>query len=207
MTRSRPLLNGWPLLGVLSAALLTMTAAIVLGHRLDVEGVRMAIRATARTSFVLFALAFSASAFLTLWPNVWTRWQRRNRRQLGLAFAVSHGFHALAILAFARLDPVQFMAHTNAVTFITGGIAYGFIAAMALTSFDRTAAWLGPRAWRMLHWVGGYYLLISFLFANGKRIGASPLYGLPVVLLLVVLLLRILASRRAAAVRPALSRP
>lgn len=207
MTRSRPLLNGWPLLGVLSAALLAMTAAIVLGHRLDVEGVRMAIRATARTSFVLFALAFSASAFLTLWPNGWTRWQRRNRRQLGLAFAVSHGIHALAILAFAHLDPAQFMAHTNAVTFVTGGIAYGFIAAMALTSFDRTAAWLGPRAWRMLHWVGGYYLLISFLFANGKRIGASPFYGVPVVLLLIVLLLRILASRRAAAVRPALSRP
>ena len=207
MMRSRPLLNGWPLLGVLSAGLLAMTAAIVLGHRLDVEGIRVAIRATARTSLVLFALAFSASALLTLWPNTWTRWQRRNRRQLGLAFAVSHGIHALAILAFARLDPVQFMAHTNAVTFITGGIAYGFIAAMALTSFDRTAAWLGPRAWRALHWVGGYYILISFLFANGKRIGMSPLYGVPVVLMLAILLLRVLALRRAAAVRPALSRP
>lgn len=207
MTRSHPLLNGWPLLGVLSAGLFAMAAVIVLGHRLDVEGVRMAIRATARTSFVLFALAFSAGALFTLWPGIWTRWQRRNRRQLGLAFAVSHGIHAVAILAFARLDPVQFMAHTNAATFITGGIAYGFIAAMALTSFDRTAAWLGPRAWRVLHLVGGYYLLISFMATNGKRIGMSPLYGVPVAIMLVVLLLRVVASRRAASVRPALSRP
>lgn len=207
MTRSRALLNGWPLLGVLSAALLAMTAAIVFGHRLDVEGIRMAIRATARTSLILFALAFSASALLVLWPNAWTRWQCRNRRQLGLAFAVSHGFHALAILAFARLDPAQFMTHANAVTFIAGGIAYGFIAAMVLTSFDRTAAWVGPRAWRTLHWVGGYYILISFLFANGKRIGMSPLYGVPVALMLVVPLLRVLAARRAVAVRPVLSRP
>lgn len=207
MSRSRSLLNGWPLLGLLSAGLVAMTVFIVVDHRLDVDGVRMAIRATARTSFVLFVMAFSASALLVLWPGAWTRWQRRNRRQLGLAFAVSHGLHALAILAFARLDPVEFMAATSIASYITGGIAYVFIVAMAATSFDRTAAWLGPRAWRVLHGVGGYYLVITFLISNGKRIGISPFYGVPVAILAVMLLLRLLASRRKAALNPVVASP
>jgi sulfoxide reductase heme-binding subunit YedZ len=196
MSKVRVLLNGWLLLGTLSFALVAMAAAIVLGHRLEVDGIRMAIRATARTSFVLFALAFSASALLVLWPNAWTRWQRRNRRYLGLSFAVSHTVHAAAIVAFASLDPVQFHLQSNTGTIVSGGIAYGFIAAMALTSFDRTATWLGPRAWRILHWVGGYYIWVSFIVTNGKRIGVSPLYAAPVIVMLVILVLRLAAWRR-----------
>jgi hypothetical protein len=146
MSKARVLSNGWPLLGILSLALVAMAAIIVVSHRLEVDGIRMAIRATARTSFVLFALAFSASALFALWPGAWTGWQRRNRRYLGLSFAVSHTVHAAVIVAFARLDPVQFHLQSNTGTIVSGGIAYGFIAAMALTSFDRSAAWLGPRA-------------------------------------------------------------
>ena len=38
----------------------------------EVEGVRMAIRFTARTSLLFFCLAFSASALWRLWPASWT---------------------------------------------------------------------------------------------------------------------------------------
>jgi hypothetical protein len=196
MSNSR-FLNDWPLLGVLSLALVAMAAGLVLGHRLDVDGIRLAIRATARTSLVLFALAFSAGALAALWPNGWTRWQRRNRRYLGLAFVVSHAIHAAAIVAFATLDPVAFRQNSMAGSIVSGGIAYAFIVAMALTSFDRWAAWIGPRAWRALHWTGGYYILISFIVTNGKRIGTSPFYAVPVVLMLAILAMRMLAWRRA----------
>ena len=195
MTRTR-LLQGWPLLGLLSLLLLVMSALCLAAHAYDVAGVRTVIRATARTSLVLFALAFGAQAMLTLWPSVLTRWQRRNRRQLGLAFAVSHTIHAAAILVFARMDPQGFHEHAMPGTLVSGGIAYAFIVAMAATSFDRTAAWVGPTAWRMLHWLGGYYLWVSFIVTNGKRVGQSPLYALPVVLMLVLLALRIAARRR-----------
>jgi sulfoxide reductase heme-binding subunit YedZ len=196
MSNSR-ILNGWPLLGVLSLALAAMAAALVLGHRLDVEGIRLAVRATARTSLVLFALAFSAGALFALQPNGWTRWQRRNRRYLGLSFAVSHAIHAAAIVAFATLDPVAFHQNSMAGSIVTGGIAYLFIIAMVLTSFDRSAAWISPRAWKALHWTGGYYILISFIVTNGKRIGVSPLYAVPVLLMLAILALRVIAWRRA----------
>ncbi|WP_428678038.1 hypothetical protein [Reyranella sp.] len=195
MTKTR-LFEGWPLLGLLSLSLLGISALCLAGHAYEVTGVRIVIRITARTSLVLFALAFGAQAMLTLWPSALTRWQRRNRRQLGLAFAVSHTIHAAAILAFARMDPQGFHEHAMPGTLVSGGIAYAFIIAMAATSFDRTAAWVGPVAWRMLHWLGGYYLWVSFIVTNGKRIGQSPFYALPAVLMLVLLGLRIAARRR-----------
>ena len=69
-------MNGWRLVGTLSLLLSAMTLYLVASHGWDIEGVRLAIRATARTSLVLFALAFTASAIVDLLPSDATRWQR-----------------------------------------------------------------------------------------------------------------------------------
>ena len=61
---------------------------------------------------------------------------------------------------------------------------------MTATSFDRTAAAIGPRAWRMLHLTGGYYLLLQFMVSFGKRIPDMPLYALFLIPLLAVFALR-----------------
>ncbi len=147
-----------------------MTAAIVLGHRLDVEGVRVAIRATARTSLVLFALAFSASALLTCGPTP-------GHAGSG-ATAVSSVSPSLSRTAFTRWRSWPLPASIRCSSWPTqcrdlhhGRHRLRLHRGHGADPFDRTAAWLGPRAWQALHWVGGYYILISFLFANGKRIG------------------------------------
>jgi methionine sulfoxide reductase heme-binding subunit len=158
-----------------------------------VNGVRMVVRFTARTSLLFFCLAFSAAALAQLRPNAWTRWQRRNRRYLGVTFAASHALHAIAIIAFATMDPAGFAAATNLASYVFGGIGYAIIAAMTVTSFDRTAAAIGPRAWRILHLTGGYYLLLQFTVSFGKRIPDMPLYGLFLVPLLAVFALRMIA--------------
>jgi sulfoxide reductase heme-binding subunit YedZ len=157
----------------------------------------MVIRFTARTSLLFFCLAFSAAALARLWPNGWTRWQRRNRRYLGVTFAASHGLHAIAIAGFAAMDPAGYAAATSAASYIFGGIGYAFIIAMAATSFDRTAATIGPRAFRILHLTAGYYLLFQFTVSFGKRIPDMPLYALFLVPLLAVLVLRLIAMTSA----------
>src|ERR1017187_6585008 len=93
--------EGWRLFAVLAATLIALSVWIAGMRQFEVDGVRMVIRFTARTSLVLFCLAFSAGALARLWPNAWTRWQRRNRRQLGVSFAASHAIHAVAIACFA----------------------------------------------------------------------------------------------------------
>ncbi|WP_204319705.1 hypothetical protein, partial [Klebsiella pneumoniae] len=91
--------------------------------------------------------------------------------------------HLVAIVLLARRDPLLFWRLTTIGNIVSGGLAYLFIAAMAATSFDRSAAWIGPRAWRQLHWTGGHYIWISFIVANGKRIPGSGWYLVPVGLL------------------------
>src|SRR6266404_7972395 len=97
--------EGWRLFGVLTLTLIALCVGIAGMRQFEVNGVRMVIRFTARTSLLFFCLAFSAAALARLYPNAWTRWQRRNRRALGVTFAASHGIHAVAIAAFAVLDP------------------------------------------------------------------------------------------------------
>jgi DMSO/TMAO reductase YedYZ heme-binding membrane subunit len=185
--------EGWRLFALLALTLLALSIWIASMRGFEVEGVRMVIRFTARTSLVLFCLAFSAAALALLWPNAWTRWLRRNRRYLGVSFAASHAIHLVAIAAFAALDPEGYTATTSIASYIFGGIGYAFITAMTVTSFDRTAAALGARAWRGLHLIGGYYLLFQFMVSFGKRIPDMPLYALFLIPLVAVFALRMIA--------------
>ena len=185
--------EGWRLFTLLALTLLALSIWIAGMRGLEVEGVQMVIRFTARTSLVLFCLAFAAAAMALLWPNAGTRWLRRNRRYLGVSFAASHGIHAVAILAFAMMDPEAYAAATSLASYIFGGIGYAFIIALTATSFDRTAAAIGARAWRRLHLIGGYYLLFQFMVSFGKRIPDMPLYALFLIPLFTVFALRMIA--------------
>jgi hypothetical protein len=197
-------LNGWSLTGLLALAVALMALAIAAWHGFDVEGVRAVIRATARTSLLLFCLAFSAAALLSFLPNGWTRWQSRNRRYLGVAFAASHGVHAVAILSLSLVSPLLFREAVTPPMLIFGGIGYGFIVLMVATSFDRTAQLIGRRAWRLLHLTGASYLWLVFLNGFASRAAAHPLYWAPVALLVAVMLLRIGGWYRSRRVRNAL---
>jgi hypothetical protein len=188
--------EGWRLVAVISAMLVVMTIGVAAVRMFDIDGIRMAVRYTARSSLLLFCLAFAASAALTLFPSMWSRWQFRNRRYLGLSFAVSHALHAGAIAAFAIASPVAFAGATSIASYVFGGIGYTFITLMTATSFDRTAAAIGPHAWRILHLTGGYYLLVQFMVSFGKRMPDTPLYGLFLVPLIVVFVLRMVAMSR-----------
>jgi methionine sulfoxide reductase heme-binding subunit len=192
-TPRRAWFEGTRLLSLLTLLLIALCLWLAAMRHFDLEGVRMVVRFTARSSLLLFCLAFSAGALARLWPGGWTRWQLRNRRQFGLAFAASHGLHALALLAFARLDPAAFAAATSLASYLFGGIGYAVIVAMAITSFDRTAAALGPRGAQLLHRVGGYYLLAQFSVSFGMRIPSMPNYLLFLIPLAATLGLRIAA--------------
>jgi methionine sulfoxide reductase heme-binding subunit len=191
-------LQGWRLVAVAAALLSLMAVSLVLASP-DVAGVRSVIRWTARTSLVLFLLTFTASAAWRRWPGAWTRWQLANRRYLGLSFAVSHGIHLIAILAFAHLAPLAFDQASNPSTRFVGEIGYLFVVAMAATSFDTTAAWLGRRAWKILHTTGAWYLWFVFLLSYLSRAIHDPQHWIGVAAVLIALAVRTVPVRRVAA--------
>lgn len=167
------------------------------------EATRSIIRQTARLSLLLFTAAFAASSLLRLWPNDATRWMLRNRRWLGLSFALSHFVHLGAILALLQIDP-DFAI--DGPTIVFGGAAYVFIFALAATSFDAAVARLGKQRWRRLHATGTYYIWLLFILSYGPRALSSPAYVPPALLLLAALGLRLAARRTPTAAVPSLAR-
>src|SRR5688500_4145822 len=91
-------LFGWPIVGWATLAVVAIQIADLPIAGTGEEGVRMAIRASARTSVVLFGLAFVASSLYRLAPSAFSRWLIANRRYLGVSFAVSHAIHLAAIV-------------------------------------------------------------------------------------------------------------
>jgi methionine sulfoxide reductase heme-binding subunit len=151
-------------MATLRTTVLPLTAAGVLllcGVPLALQGIneeslRQVIRLTAGSSLLLFALAFSASSLNQLLPG--GRWRNvlQARRRIGLAFALSHSFHLLAIVALVE---VAFGGDYSELGNLTGGaIVYLFIYLMALTSNDAAFRLLGARQWKGLHKLGAYLI-------------------------------------------------
>jgi len=190
-------MNGWRLTGVLSLLLIAVSLFAFTGEASTVDGIRLVIRITARTSLALFLLAFTASALVQLVPSRTTRWIRSNRRYLGVSFAVSHFIHLFAIVALVNLAPDVFWQPSAIVNIVFGGLAYVFIASMAVTSFDRTAAWLGAQRWRLLHTAGIWYVWIVFAISLGKRAPADAFYWPLLAILIGAAVLRFITWQRA----------
>jgi hypothetical protein len=186
------ILTGWRLVAV-TAFVMSLGSVILMAlHQGDVYSIRLVIRLTARVSLIFFCLAFSAAAASRIWPNVWTRWQMVNRRYLGLSFAISHFVHAVAISIFISRYTAQFH-EVHPGSNVPGGIGYLFLLAMTVTSFDRAAALLGRRVWRILHGTGAYVLWVIFLIAEVSRARENVVHLWFVAPLLLVAGIRILA--------------
>ncbi len=194
-TRTVPALAGWPIVGWSTLAIAALCGLLLLVLASGEDGWRAVVRLTAKTSLTLFTAAFIASSVRVLWPTPTTKWLLANRRYLGVSFAASHAIHLLGIIVLVRLVP-DF--EINRTTLIGGGLAYVFLAAMTATSFDRTAAWLGPRKWKLLHRTGMYYCWFIFFISYAPRAAGESLLYLPfVVVLLGSIGIRIAARRTA----------
>jgi len=133
-------------LGFLSA---TALAAIILGvFGAGDRGTGLALRVTARWSFLLFWLAYTGSAMATLWG--FTGLARRGR-ELGLAFAAAQLVHIGLVLRHgARAGMVFFWV----------GILFTYL--LALFSVPRLRDPMGPRLWRVLLAIAPNYIALVF---------------------------------------------
>ena len=175
--RSSSWLEGWRLFGLVALAVASLLALILALVGTDERGLRILVRASARTSATLFLLAFVASSLRRFFRSPFTAWLLRNRRYVGVSFAFSHLLHLMIVASLAISFPHPFYEQSvNLVVVGGGGVVSLFVAAMAATSFDRAAAWLGPRRWKILHTVGGYAIWSVFAFDYVQLAFHSVLY-------------------------------
>ncbi|MEV0670801.1 hypothetical protein [Mycobacterium sp. NPDC050441] len=193
-------LSGWTLTWLLIVAIAvgSTIAAWAVG---GVNGANLGIRITARTSAVLFLLAFTASSLYQLWPNSTTKWIRRNRRYLGVGFAGSHLVHAAFIVTTIVLNEQRFETRVVDPTphgvFVLDFIAYGFIIAMTITSFDRISKRMQYSTWKRLHLTGSYVIWFTFFIAYWRRgVTYTEFYGPFLMIVLAALIIRFIAKAK-----------
>jgi DMSO/TMAO reductase YedYZ heme-binding membrane subunit len=197
--------QGWSLFNLIAALVLLMTALILIINPDLTEGVRSAIRATARSSFVLFLLAFTASAFAVLVPSTLSKSLVRERRFIGLAFAFSHLVHALLIYWYGQLN-TEFWPGRTTLGNVPGTVGYVFILLLALTSFKSTTRLIGTTAWKRLHTTGMWVVAAIFAYSNFKRIPMSDWYVLPFGLICAATAIRLVGKLAQANKRQSLAR-
>ena len=178
--------------------LILVTTGFILGGSLihlswngtDESSIRFLIQWSAKYSATFFSLAFVASGIQALFrsrlSNSWVRY----RPHLGLIFTVFHTFH-LAFLIWLQWDihPVFTLAKKSSL--IGGGMAYGFMYAMAVTTFPMFRKKLQSKHWKILHTVGGYWIWFIFIKTYWRNVSTKGEEYFLFSLLALVLLIRL----------------
>ncbi len=173
--------SGWKIVYFSVLIIGTIFAILLFFNGINEASIRLVIRATARNSCLLFIAAFIASSLHIIWPGKISKWLVKNRRYLGISVAVSHTYHAIAIICLLII--------TSGAAYKSdpgGTLGYLFLIAMTVTSFDRTANLIGKTAWKILHTVGMYYLWLSFTYVFFLRLEESMFIYLPFFSLLIL---------------------
>ena len=155
------------------------------------ETISILIRSTARFSFVLFMLAFSASSLYYFFKNSFTKWLLSNRRYIGVSFAISHYLHLFALFLMTFYISFNVFEDRGLFATIGGFIGYSFITIMTITSFDKTRNLLSKKNWKLVHTIGSYFLWIIFAKSYLLEMTNNTLATFFSIILIVVFALRI----------------
>src|SRR5215471_3064691 len=162
------------------------------------QEIRLVLRITARTTFLLFAGAFTADALVALWPTKLTEWLVRNRDRFILGFAASHTVHLAAIIALFSTLPV-IPRREIYVLFVGGSVfllLYGLAAAAIARSFGKHLAILGSAGFESF---AMYTIWLVFALGFVPRIVKGwPIYSVLGVMALGAIVVRIAGGAKKA---------
>jgi methionine sulfoxide reductase heme-binding subunit len=182
--------NKWTIV-IAMVVLLAAVFAINWGTQgITEDSTRFAIRFTARSSCIAFLLAFVAAPLHRRWHSPTSQWLVQNRRFLGLAMAVSHTYHAIAVTTL-QVAILHQPLHGDPLAIL----GYIFLIGMTITSFPTPAKAIGRKAWRILHTAGMHYFWLAFALEFGLRSLREWGYMVLTLLVIAALILRLLDRR------------
>lgn len=153
-------LNGWRLFWLVSISISSvMLVAMLRTGDWNGPAVSHLIQLSVRLAVPFLYLAFAASSLQLLFPGPLTRWLLRNRKIMGLCFAMAMAWQGLFILGLTTIYRDYYLSEVYVLRdAIEGTIGYLFLAAMTVTSFDWGRKRISPRQWRYRHKAGIYFL-------------------------------------------------
>ena len=146
---------------------------------MDEMTIRMAIRATARISFVLLLGAFLGDALYRLMPAATTRWLKANKNGFTLGFAGSHTVHlAFIFILAAAIGRENVLKGIMLIPFTVGFL---LIYALAAGVLVRHLTFWSLRFEALAH----YYLISLFTVSFTRHAIKEPAFYTPFVLVAV----------------------
>jgi DMSO/TMAO reductase YedYZ heme-binding membrane subunit len=153
-------INKWRLFWLISVPMSSAMVIAMMGVDLSTgPGVSSMIQFSVRWAVPFIYLVVAASAIQKLFPGPFPMWWLRNRKYIGMCFAVAMAWQGTFIfmMSFFFRDYYYediFLLRDE----LEGSIGYIFLAAMVLTSFHFGRKHLTQTQWKLLHRSGIYFL-------------------------------------------------
>ena len=154
------MINKWNLFWLISAPMSFIIAAVMFQHDMsDPNDVSEMIGFSVRWAVPLIFIVTAASAAKTLHSNAFTLWWFRNRKYIGLCFAVAMMWQGSFIFFMSFMYRDYYFEDVYLLrNEIEGSIGYIFLLAMIVTSFKTGSKYLNPQQWKLVHKIAVYFL-------------------------------------------------
>lgn len=153
-------INKWGLFWMISAPISLLVMLEMLATDLSSgEGVSHMIGYAVRWAVPLIFIVIGASSLRIVFPSPFSNWLARNRKYLGLCFAVAMFWQGLFIFIVSVLHREYYFSDIYYFRDeLEGTIGYLFLAAMTATSFAFGRRLVNPTQWKIIHKCGVYFL-------------------------------------------------
>lgn len=153
-------INGWRLFWLISVPMSILMLSAAIGTDMSTAaGVSEMISYSVRWAVPFIYLVVAASAVQTLLPGPLSVWLLRNRKYVGLMFAVAMAWQGLFIFILSNFFRDYYFEEVYLFRDeLEGSIGYIFLPAMVLTSFHFGRKYLSVTQWKILHRTGVYFL-------------------------------------------------
>ncbi|MDA0681690.1 MAG: hypothetical protein O3A13_14285 [Proteobacteria bacterium] len=154
------MLNEWRLFWLIAGPIsIAMVVAMIGADLSAATGVSSMIQLSVRCAVPLLYIAFAASSILVLFPGPFSHWLMRNRKFIGLSFSAAMAWQLFFIVWLVTLHSDYYISEVYVLRdAIEGVIGYLFLIAMTFTSFKIGRKFVKPRAWKLLHRSGIYFV-------------------------------------------------
>jgi DMSO/TMAO reductase YedYZ heme-binding membrane subunit len=153
-------INGWRLFWLFSVPISLAIVIEMLGTDISTgPGVSTMIGYSVRFAVPFIFLVVAASSVQILFPGPFPMWWLRNRKYLGLCFAVAMAWQGTFILIMSVFFRDYYFEDIYLLRDeLEGSIGYIFLPAMVVTSFHFGRKHLSSTQWKLLHRSAIYFL-------------------------------------------------
>lgn len=152
--------NGWHLFWLVSIPMSAVMVVQMTGVDLSwPAGVSEMIAFSVRWAVPFIFLVVATSSLQKLFPGPITTWLLRNRKYLGLCFAVAMAWQGAFIFMMSNFHRDYYFEEIYYLRDeLEGSTGYIFLTAMVVTSFQFGRKYLSQSQWKLLHRSGLYFL-------------------------------------------------